>query len=68
MRRQVWDAWGQGQSMALIVRLLPTNKISVRTLQSDLAGHWAVKVNGNWQLTLSFEGKDAVLVDYQDYH
>jgi toxin HigB-1 len=37
-------------------------------LQSDLAGHWAVKVNGNWRLTFSFEGKDAVLVDYQDYH
>lgn len=37
-------------------------------LQSDLARHWAVKVNGNWRLTFSFEGKDAVLVDYQDYH
>ena len=37
-------------------------------LKSDLAGHWAVKVNGNWRLTFSFEGKDAILVDYQDYH
>jgi toxin HigB-1 len=37
-------------------------------LKSDLAGHWAVKVNGNWRLTFSFEGSDAILVDYQDYH
>ena len=25
-------------------------------------------VNGNWRLTFTFEGEDAVLVDYQDYH
>jgi len=34
----------------------------------DLAGHWSVWVNGNWRLTFSFEGEDAILVDYQDYH
>ncbi|WP_445286525.1 type II toxin-antitoxin system RelE/ParE family toxin [Variovorax atrisoli] len=37
-------------------------------LNGDLAGHWAVSVNGNWRLTYTFEGGDAVLVDYQDYH
>ena len=37
-------------------------------LDRDLAGHWAVKVNKNWRLTFTFEGTDAVLVDYQDYH
>ena len=30
--------------------------------------HWAVSVSGNWRLTFYFEGNDAVLVDYQDYH
>jgi len=25
-------------------------------------------VNGNWRLTFTFEGEDAVLVDYRDYH
>jgi proteic killer suppression protein len=25
-------------------------------------------VSGNWRLTFLFEGEDAVLVDYQDYH
>ncbi|MGB0122527.1 MAG: hypothetical protein WBP63_03770 [Silvibacterium sp.] len=25
-------------------------------------------MNGNWRPTFSFEGTDAILVDYQDYH
>lgn len=29
---------------------------------------WAVSVSGSWRLTFRFEGEDAVLVDYQDYH
>jgi proteic killer suppression protein len=37
-------------------------------LKDDLAGHWSVSVNGNWRLTFTFEGTDAILVDYQDYH
>lgn len=37
-------------------------------LKGRLAGHWAVWVDENWRLTFTFEGTDAVLVDYQDYH
>jgi proteic killer suppression protein len=37
-------------------------------LTGDLDGHWAVWVDKNWRLTFTFEGTDAVLVDYQDYH
>jgi proteic killer suppression protein len=37
-------------------------------LTGQLAGHYSVTVNGNWRLTFMFEGEDAVLVDYQDYH
>lgn len=37
-------------------------------LKGSLAGHYAVQVNGNWRLTFTFDGPDAVLVDYQDYH
>jgi proteic killer suppression protein len=37
-------------------------------LMGDMAGRWAVSVNGNWRLTYSFEGGDATLVDYEDYH
>ena len=37
-------------------------------LAGNMAGHWAVWVSGNWRLTFTFEGQDAVLVDYRDYH
>lgn len=37
-------------------------------LHGSLEGHWSVAVSGNWRLTFAFEGEDAVLVDYQDYH
>ena len=37
-------------------------------LHDDLEGHFAVWVNGNWRMTFTFEGTDAILVDYQDYN
>jgi len=37
-------------------------------LKGDLDGHWSVKVNGNWRITFTFDGSDAILVNYQDYH
>lgn len=37
-------------------------------LKGELKGHWSVSVSGNWRLTFTFEGEDAILVDYQDYH
>jgi toxin HigB-1 len=38
------------------------------SLKGDLKGHWSVWVSGNWRLTFRFDGTDAELVDYQDYH
>jgi toxin HigB-1 len=37
-------------------------------LKGKLAGHWVVWVRGNWRLTFTFDGTDASIVDYQDYH
>jgi proteic killer suppression protein len=34
----------------------------------DLGGHWSVPLSGNWRLTFTFDGEDAVLVNLQDYH
>ena len=31
-------------------------------------GQWSVWINGNWRITSTFDGEDAVLVIYQDYH
>ena len=36
-------------------------------LKGELKSHFAIKVNGNWRLTLAFEEEDVILVDYQDY-
>lgn len=40
----------------------------LHALKGSLKNHWSVSVNGNWRLTFTFEGTDAILVDYQDYH
>jgi len=33
-----------------------------------LDGYYAIWVDKNWRLTFRFDGEDAELVDYQDYH
>jgi toxin HigB-1 len=40
----------------------------LHSLRGNLQGHWAVTVSGNWRMTFAFDGEDAVLVNYQDYH
>jgi proteic killer suppression protein len=40
----------------------------LHALQGNLQNHWSISVNGNWRMTFTFDGADAVLVDYQDYH
>ncbi len=37
-------------------------------LHSLSTGRWSIWVNGNWRMTFAFEGENAVLIDYQDYH
>ena len=37
-------------------------------LKGDKEEMWSVTVNGNWRIIFYFEGKDAYLVDYVDYH
>ena len=32
------------------------------------AGIWSVTVNANWRITFKFDGQDALLLDYRDYH
>jgi proteic killer suppression protein len=37
-------------------------------LAGNLKDHWSVWVDHHWRLTFRFDGEDAELVDYQDYH
>lgn len=41
---------------------------ALHPLKGDLKGSWSLTVNGNWRVVFAFEGVDAVLVDYRDYH
>lgn len=41
---------------------------NLHLLSGSLDKHWSVSVNGNWRMTFRFEGSDAILVNYQDYH
>jgi len=42
--------------------------LGFHSLKGGLAGHYSLWVNGNWRITFTFEGADAVLVNYLDYH
>jgi len=42
--------------------------LELHELRGERKGMWAVKVSGNWRVTLTFAGKDADQVDYEDYH
>ncbi len=37
-------------------------------LTGERKGEYAVRVNKNWRVVFKFNGKDAVDVDYLDYH
>jgi proteic killer suppression protein len=41
---------------------------ALHPLKGDLEGHSAVRVSGNWLFMFAFEGADAILIDYQEYH
>jgi proteic killer suppression protein len=40
----------------------------LHALQGKLRGHYVVSVNGNWRMVFAFDGTDAILVDYSNYH
>ncbi|MBI4487577.1 MAG: type II toxin-antitoxin system RelE/ParE family toxin [Deltaproteobacteria bacterium] len=42
--------------------------LAMHELKGHRKGTWAVKVSGNWRVTFTFAGKNAVDVDYEDYH
>ena len=37
-------------------------------LKGNRKGIWSVRVSGNWRVTYRFVGKDAEIVNYEDYH
>ncbi|AVO50470.1 Killer protein [Melaminivora suipulveris] len=37
-------------------------------LKGEHQGRWSITVNGNWRMTFEFEGGNAYILDYEDYH
>jgi proteic killer suppression protein len=56
----------------LQVSVAPTDMdlpgLKLHRLKGNLKNRWSVAVSGNWRVTFSFLGKDAIHVDYEDYH
>ena len=42
--------------------------LRLHKLTGNFKGFWAVEVSGNWRVIFKFEGHDAHVVDYLDYH
>ena len=42
--------------------------LDLRPLKGERKGIWAVSMSGNWRVTFRFFGKEADVVDYEDYH
>jgi proteic killer suppression protein len=42
--------------------------LRLHELKGVRKGIWAVSVSGNWRVTFRFKGKDAEIVNYEDYH
>ena len=42
--------------------------MNFHVLKGELKEYYSIKVSGNWRVIYKFDGKDAILVDYLDYH
>jgi toxin HigB-1 len=42
--------------------------LRLHPLKGGRSGTWSVTVSGNWRITFRFSSKDAVDVNYEDYH
>jgi proteic killer suppression protein len=40
----------------------------LHSLSGNRSDIWSVRVSGNWRVTFRFNGKDAEIVNYEDYH
>jgi len=42
--------------------------LRLHPLRGDKKGVWSVSVSGNWRITFRINGRDAEIVNYEDYH
>lgn len=41
---------------------------NLHKLEPKKNNRWAISVSGAWRLTFEFDGDDAIVVDYEQYH
>ena len=42
--------------------------LKLHALSGESSGHYSVMVRGSWRLSFAFDGADAILVDFRDFH
>ena len=55
-------------NVAIAARDMDLAGLRLHALKGERKGTWSVWVSGNWRVTFRFVGRDAELVDYEDYH
>lgn len=54
--------------VAVVIEDMNLPGFKLHQLKGKLKGFWAVTVRANWRLIFRFEDRDALDVDYMDYH
>ncbi len=55
-------------NVASLVKDMDLPGLRLHELTGNRNGTWSVTVSGNWRVTFRFEGGDAEVVNYEDYH
>jgi len=53
---------------AVVVEDMNAPGLNLHRLKGSRKGMWAVTVQANWRVTFKFEGGNAEIVNYEDYH
>jgi len=53
---------------ATVVEDMNAPGLNLHRLKGSRKDIWAVTVQANWRVTFKFEGGDAEIVNYEDYH
>lgn len=53
---------------AVVIKDMDAPGLRLHRLKGDKEDIWAVTVQANWRVTFRFEGGNAEIVNYEDYH
>jgi proteic killer suppression protein len=53
---------------AVVVKDMDAPGLRLHRLKGEKKDIWAVTVQANWRVTFRFEGGNAEIVNYEDYH